>query len=513
MLLDSPVAHLERHAQHAAWRPRLKWLAGCQSATVGDVSRHLLDRFPIRFTAGRPAAGLSAQPVGTKAPPAPSASGEALASAALPSFPAAALTRADEYFPATASVRRVIALSRLARALARLDGATAVTVEHVDESARLMSLAALVPTEPKVPQPEARPAVPPSANQHALWQEIVDLLKSRPGYGRPPGLPDTRPTVTSPTSEVIQGASEPLALADLPAMLLSGVPYPEDAMAGTVEAPLLALPDQRPVGRREAWGPVIGTRPATGPRDLAWVPTVIEAAKFQAVRRRFRPGIGQRRGRLILSPTDLRAYRRSRRADARLLLVLDHTCLQHTDATELLASYLYWAYTRKAAVTLIEVGAAGTTPGSELRARSVTGRSVQDPAIQAALRRPRGKATPLAHGLEFARYALWRASRAQVVEAWLVVVTDGLGNVPLAASLAGTMRLPWAGHGIDDAVAAASALAAFKSVNAVVIAPPRVPHPELPARLAAAMGAGLIRGTPALPVLTIGASHEVAHAT
>ena len=239
----------------------------------------------------------------------------------------------------------------------------------------------------------------------------------------------------------------------------------------------------------------------------------MEAAKFQAVRRRFRRDAARRESGLILIPTDLRAYRRSRRADALLVLVLDHTCLRDTDATDLLASYLYWAYTRRAAVTVIEVGATGATPDLELRASARTARSVQDPGVQAALRRPAGKATPLAHGLRLALDALRRAGRDPVAEAWLVVVTDGLANVPLAASLSGRIRLPWAGSGVEDALAAAADIAAFDWAEAVLIAPPRVPHPELPARLAAAMGAGLIRGAPALPVLTPAASGEAAHAT
>lgn len=502
-LLDSPVAHLERHGQHLTWRPRLKWLVACESAAIGDVSLHVLDRFPVRFPLGRHA-GI----VGAAAVAAPLADGEAAREPTLPSFPTQALARASEYFSATGSVRREIALSRLARALAHLDGVPSVTAGYVDEAATVMGLAA-----PISKKTEPDKGTRPPASQQALWQQIIDFLRSPLAYSRPPDLARLRPTATTQASEVAESVSEPLTQADLPVAELSGVPYPEDELTDLTEVPGSAMPDQQAVARPAVWGPVIGIQATTEPRDLAWVPTLTEAAKFQAVRRRFGRGTTQRRAGLILSPTDLRAYRRSRRADALLVLVLDHTCLRHTDATGLLASYLYWAHTRRAAITVIEVGAAGVNADLELRAASRTGRSVQDPAVQLALRRPAGKATPLAHGLELARDCLQRAERASVAEAWLVIVTDGLGNVPLAASLAGSMRLPWAGRGIANAVAAASAIAEFQSVNAVVIAPPRVPHPELPARLAAAMGAGLIRGTPTLPVLTPVSQAETADAT
>ena len=497
-LLDSPAAHLERHGQHRSWRPRLKWLAGCESASVGDVSRHILDRFPVRFTAGRLVGGLDMVPAAGEHP--------------LAAFPAEASARAREYFPAAPSIRRVIALGRLARALAQLDGAAAVTAGYVDEAAGLMSLPPPRSAGRDQEDPPDQASPPPTASQQSLWQEIVDLLKSPAGLRRPPG-PAAQQPATAPVAEVITGVSEPLAGAELPAAALVGVPYPEDALAGLAEAPLVTLTDRHAVARPAAGGPVVGTRQATGPRDLAWVPTLVEAAKFQAVRRRFRRDPARRGSGLVLIPTDLRAYRRSRRADALLVLVLDHTCLRDTDATDLLASYLYWAYTRRAAVTVIEVGAAGVTPDLELRASARTARSVQDPGVQAALRRPAGQATPLAHGLRLALDALRRAGREPVAEAWLVVVTDGLANVPLAASLSGRIRLPWAGSGVDDALAAAAGIAAFDWAEAVLITPPRVPHPELPARLAAAMGAGLIRGTPALPALTPAASGEAAHAT
>jgi magnesium chelatase subunit D len=47
--MGAEVVHLERHGQHASWQPRICWLAGCTTETIGQVSPHLLDRFALRL--------------------------------------------------------------------------------------------------------------------------------------------------------------------------------------------------------------------------------------------------------------------------------------------------------------------------------------------------------------------------------------------------------------------------------------------------------------------------------
>jgi magnesium chelatase subunit D len=502
MLLDTPAAYLERHGQHRRWKPRLRWLAGCAAADIGEVSMHILDRFPTRFIANRAAPGSGTPPSLTE--PAvilqhlPAGWTTALSDrAAPPSYSDEAVARAALSHSAPASIRRAIALSRLARGIARLDASRSVMVSHVDEAARLTGLE----LKPELPDPDqaepARPAGPQPVPGHSgasfgSGRRVTTV----PTPSGPLG-PAPKPSALRPEPVTTAETSTSFPAADVPAPALSSTPYPEDIAKKDHDAAPLSTPHQHGVTGRADRGPVIGVRPATELRDLAWVPTLIEAAKYQPIRRRHLrrlDGAG-----LILSPTDLRSHRRAFRTEFMLALVLDHTCLQRGQLAGMVASYLQWAYVRRSAVCVVEVGAAGTR--SELRAELFMGRNARDAFVQAALQRSRGRATPLAHGLELARDTLQHATQhgwSQITEAWLVVVTDGLANVPLAASLTNSAALPWAGRGIEDAITVAARIAALKSVRAVVVAPSRVPHPELPARLAAAMGAGLVRVQPAV---------------
>jgi magnesium chelatase subunit D len=113
-------------------------------------------------------------------------------------------------------------------------------------------------------------------------------------------------------------------------------------------------------------------------------------------------------------------------------------------------------------------------------------RSLLDPWIVVALSRKPGGSTPLAHGLELVAQALRHALQhgaATLTGAEVVVVTDGLGNVPLDASTRDRLTGPVGGAGVADAIAAGRALRAFDGVRIVVVQPPRVPHPEILLRL------------------------------
>ena len=99
-LLDSPAAYLERHGQHRSWRPRLKWVAGCESAAVGDVSRHILDRFAVRFTAGRLVGAdlIGARGRGsTRCPPSPPRPAPVRISTSRPRRPSAGSSRSADW--------------------------------------------------------------------------------------------------------------------------------------------------------------------------------------------------------------------------------------------------------------------------------------------------------------------------------------------------------------------------------------------------------------------------------
>jgi magnesium chelatase subunit D len=268
-------------------------------------------------------------------------------------------------------------------------------------------------------------------------------------------------------------------------------PYPEDTAPPTREPESLRLPLQRYRARAAAAGPPIGTRPATDAdlRDLALVATILEAAKFQAVRRAARQ-VDDGRPKLLLSVSDLRSYVRAPLPDQVLVVVLDYTCLAGRDWEMALLPHLRWAYQERAAIRLIQVGARGAA--ERLRAEQLAAANVLAPRLGAALQAGAGGATPLAHGLDLAVRGLRSAlqhGRASVQRARLVVVSDGRGNVPLAASRAGRLDGPVGREGIDDALAVARIARGRRNLESVVLDPQPAEYPELPTTLAEALGA------------------------
>ena len=195
-LLDSPSPTWNAMGSTCTWRPRLKWLAACESAAIGDVSLHVLDRFPVRFPLGRHAGNVGAAARSWTVDRCGSGGG-----GPLPSFPAQALARASEYFPPGPSIRREIALSRLARALAQLDGVPSVTAGYVDEAATVMGLTAPIS---KKTEPENRGTKRPRrfhgqpAGTVAANRRFSQVARS--GCSRPPDLARLRPTATTPAS-------------------------------------------------------------------------------------------------------------------------------------------------------------------------------------------------------------------------------------------------------------------------------------------------------------------------
>jgi magnesium chelatase subunit D len=228
--------------------------------------------------------------------------------------------------------------------------------------------------------------------------------------------------------------------------------------------------------------------PARDLSDLALTGTLLEAAKFQAIRRKNRP---EAQG-ILFSASDLRAYRRAAPPERLLVLVIDFTSLAGWDWGAAVLPFLKTAYTQRAAVCVVQVGAADAE--HELSARRVLGRNVLSAAVNLALASERGKATPLAHGLELAletlRHAL-RHGRGTALQAQLVVVTDGRGNVPLEASRLRAITAPVSDEGVKDALAVAEKLRALDRVESVLIHPSPRFYPELPSTLAAALGAGM----------------------
>jgi magnesium chelatase subunit D len=220
--------------------------------------------------------------------------------------------------------------------------------------------------------------------------------------------------------------------------------------------------------------------------DLAVVSTILEAAKFQ----RIRPPLLSRQRAIRVTPDDLRGYRRLPVPEHVLALVLDYTSMTDSRWQEALVPHLEWAYVSRASICLVQVGARGAA--EPLRAAQVTARNLLDPRVRAAFEESAGNATPLAHGLSLAARALQRAfqqGRARTRDGVLVVVTDGRGNVPLEASLTGTLRGRVLREGVDDAIRVAGQLAEFKALMRVVLHPRPQQYPRLPLELAEAMGA------------------------
>ncbi|GII85763.1 magnesium chelatase [Sphaerisporangium siamense] len=465
--IGADVTHLERTGVQARWRPRDHWIACCRRDEVGRVSPHLLDRFALRLdaaglkrTAGRdvldePDPQWRRAVRAGRVPGASRDAVEAVVAALSPAGP-----------------RRDLALGRVARALAALRDDSVVEREHVEQAAHLTGVFAAARQDG--PRDPAQPSPSPAGAQPDARQE-----------------PGPRPV------EVPAGEATPLPSGPLPAVETPREPYPEDHADPDHDAYPLRLPPYRRAGGGPARGHPIGTRPARDLKDIAVAATLLEAAKFQAVRREERDGSRRDGDRLLVEPVDLRGHRRAPRPGSLLLLLLDHTCHRGWDWYEPLAPYLRWAYAARAPVAVVEVGAADAP--DELRAEMFAARGVLDPRVATAMERLPGRATPLAHGLTLAGRALRHGTRqgdAAIVDALLVVVTDGRANVPLAAGLAGRMPERVAAEGVVDAVEAARRISTLRRVRSVVIDPGPRPGAYLTAALAAALGGTLVPGVP-----------------
>ena len=489
-LLDAPVAYLERHAHHWSWRPRTRWLAACAVEDVGKISEHLLDRFPIRVRDLRldhrddAVERLMAAWSGTPDDIRPlRATGELLAAirnvGSPPRLSPGAAERVVQLGVDSASSRRMIALGRLARAVAMLEQAPSVTVSHVSEIARALGLAPAVTTSR--PIESSTDTSPPAA---AVQPERSPDRQSEQRSDPPAeslAAAEVRLPVRASDGAIGFGSAE---------VVVSRSAYPEDETESAREIAPLRVPANYNRGPAKHRGVAVGVDAAVDLTDVAWIPTLIRAAKFQTVRR---AGLNaDSHGTLILSPTDLCTYRRISEPQSVLALVLDHTCRQGWNWVDALASYLQWAYLNRAAICVIDVGAKDAP--SEFRAERFVARSIRDPRVGSSLSRRRGRATPLAHGLQAAHMSLQHAlqhGRSPASEAWLVIATDGLGNVPLSSSLHNEGGR-WADEGVRDSMEIAAKLSGLDNVRRVVVPPPRLPHPEILDRLAEVMGATIL---------------------
>lgn len=507
-LMGAESAHLERNGQHRQWRPNLCWVAGCARSELGQVSPHLLDRFALRldgsilFSQNRLKAlrkflqGRKAVEDGRKLLAEYGLEPGALRSAARrrASATTKALEAVVDLFARRGerqSARRELTLARLALALARLDAAPEASVHHVEGAGALLGLDR--PETQAKPELELSGSTPrPRSEESPAREEGMArqgaLTSSHTTPLTPPAPVTAEGPVLTPASPI--AAREPLALvlAAPPA-----APYPEDGASKQREPDALRFPVQRSALGAVPHGAIIGVRQATDLNDLAITRTLFEAAKFQAFRRKKRRG---HKG-LILSVSDLRSHWRAAPQDELLVLLLDHTALRGwKNWGAAVLPHLRDAYVRRATVGVIQVGAANAPAGTELRARQVVGRSILARQVNLALAAEPGRATPLAHGLDLAFELIQHSlqhGRDRTSHARLVVVTDGRGNVPLESSREGRVTGPVGDVGIRDALEVAHRLRKLDParVKSVLIHPSPRQYPELPGKLATALGASL----------------------
>ncbi|WP_428952347.1 hypothetical protein [Streptomyces sp. cg35] len=489
-VLGAASAHVERYGHTHRWQPRARWIAACRRDEAGRISPHLLDRFPIRIDA----ADLSSAPDparrfasarGDDRPdatslPVPHRWTEILtrSEATRPGLTEEAVRRVTDLVDAAVGNRRALALARTGRALAALDGAEAADAAHMDAAARLLGL---------LTAPARRPP------------ERDEPESDRPARRQTPSPATGRPPATSHGQEVAAVPPEPAEPLTAFELDDEGQPsgHPEDEPDPLRAPDSLRVPPRRHPGTAPARGPVVGVRRATGLRDLAFIPTAMEAAKYRQLPERRPSDEGTPPGHLVVTPADLRSYARSPEPELMLALLLDHTCRKGWAWESTLAPYLQWAYAGRASLGVVELGHEEAV--SELRAEAFTTRNVLDPRVSTALSRTAGRGTPLAHGLLLVQQLLRRSfqhQRSGLAEAWLVVVTDGRGNVPMSASGADRVAGPVGRTGVDDALTVARQIGALDRMRlrTVVVDPVVRPYGDLPFALAQALGGEVVAG-------------------
>jgi magnesium chelatase subunit D len=519
------TAAIERDGFSYRWAPSGVWVAACQTARIGSVSPHLLDRFPLHAPASalfQPAHSRSpeTEPVFmersgppekgsvTRLPGRTSvAQASAIAAERWPGLAGPVLEElARRSAPGAAGHRRSIALARLAVACARRRGGDRVETHDVKAAFGLLGLpwsAAVADANgpenkppagthtDSAPQPDqSGPRTSASGGANPAREALI--VRDEADEARV-GLPVESGGPAEPVHDVALSADDkdPAGFATA---------YPEDHAELLREAEPLRLPWTTSWTVRQLRGPVIGTRPAGDLRDIAVVPSLLRAVTRRAASQPGTP-VG---GPILVEAGDLRAYRRAPLPEQLLVLLLDHTARGEQSWIPVLSDYLEWAYVRRLPMAVIEVGVAdkpaedgtGSTRSGpaqpRLRAEQFLTRSVLDPRVETALAARAGTASPLAHGLDLAywtvRHALLHGA-ALIRDACLVIATDGRGNVPLAASRLDKISLPVGTEGVRDALEAAAELRKLRRLVTEVIDLGTAPYADLPSQLARASGA------------------------
>ncbi|WP_017654900.1 hypothetical protein [Fortiea contorta] len=287
-LMGADVAHLERHGQQAQWQPQLFWIAGCAYEQVKTVSPHLLDRFALRLRLNITKKNtdrvaeilklLDEQNTDNKNPQEtlPNEIIESLNQALelLPQITSPALSRVIEYTTDRLDIyhRREIALARLSLAYARLERSLEMTAEHVDHAAQMMGLKPLA-------KPQELPNPLPNIN---LPDEKYPPDKKLPITPLP--LPPEPEPITKHEEFFSSNKIEDFPSTILPA-IASNNPYPEDEEQDKQSSFSLQLPMRRFRSKTVARGQIVGIEKAVNLQDIAFVRTLLEAAKYQKIRK------------------------------------------------------------------------------------------------------------------------------------------------------------------------------------------------------------------------------------
>jgi magnesium chelatase subunit D len=452
-LMAADVGTLERHGHSLSWPPSYCWLACCARSRIGEVSPHLLDRFALRISSDLAAGPGEASAVNSNEVPGWTSRVRATA-ARWAVMPPAVISEAIASLGEIARPRREQALCRMARALARLDEASACEPKFVHQAAGLLKI---------------RRATRKTDTSHSKAKEHENLRAQ--GQER----------VSDPRNDLTGPPKGPTAAADLPIQEPDSTdtfeaapftdPFPEDVVPCSREIGSMRLPAHHGTSASTCRGAIVGTKYARNLTDIAWVPTILEAARFQTLRRRW-TGRGDKC--LILTRDDLRAWRRIPPPAQCLIVVLDHTCLGGVQWETAILPHLHWAYIQRASVSLVQVGMSSAAGEDCLRAHKVDGRNLLAPQIRSGFAHKPGTATPLAHGLAIALSAgrhVLQHGRSRTKSVRLVAVTDGRGNVPLQSSLDGLIDGPVGPRGVEDALRIGSQIGEIQDVAVFLLHP------------------------------------------
>lgn len=497
VLCGADVVHLERNGQSEIWKPEQCWIAGCKSHELGRVSPHLLERFALRLSwkeiAQVPTEAeeervlwlmenvlhVKRDKEGKRVPK--NYLKQISRAMAYESIPNREVLRyvQEHQVNEQYSTRRALTLVRFALALARLEGAERLDTFYINEAAYRLGLEKQKSGERETTeQVEEGGAAQVNGKRNIEEKDVgseKDTFDQVEVGGKLQGeMQEVQAPQTEQSAEFIDSGK------------LCDRAYPEDEAAIEREMGSLKLPYTPTTPTRNRQGTIVGVEESNNLNDLALISTILAALRMQKKRGGMEDG-------LILERSDLRSFRRGQVTENIFLLVLDYTSLRECPGwEETLLPYLYDAYTQRAGIVIVKIGAQESK--SPLRAEVTRGRNILEPTVERALTEKRGRATPLAHGLSLAYEQIQRLlqhGRGRAQKVLMVVISDGRGNVPLLASVRGEIHGSVGNEGVEDALREARRLRRLKHIQAVVLNPQPRYYTDLPERLAEALGAGI----------------------